>query len=279
MTSNTIVIHNYKIIEKIGQGGFANVYKALHILSNKTVAIKMVNMNSANSVKHESKILSYLNSVLTIEYKQIVPTLYWYGRYGDLLCLTCTYYPQSLITYLRDPSSGSRPANVFKQIIQCVRHIHKTAIVHCDIKPDNFMVTYDGCIALIDYGMAYLFTNDDGTHCSETMWSSFSGTPKYASPFVHAGYNPYRRDDMISIGFVFLVICKIDLPWAGKTLTHEEYETAKSLESILDLINSKTNEIDVTYKCFLESLMTYFKHVYNLKYNEKPNYDMYDSLF
>ncbi len=279
MTSNTLVIHNYKIIEKIGQGGFANVYKASHILSNKTVAIKMVNKDITNSVKHESKILSYLNSELAPEYKHIAPTLYWYGRYGDLLCLTCTYYPQSLITYLRDPLSGARPADVFKQIIRCIRHIHKTAIVHCDIKPDNFMVTYDGRVALIDYGMAYLFTNDDGTHCLETQWSSFSGTLKYASPFVHAGYNPCRRDDMISIGFVFLVICKIDLLWAGKTLTHEEYETAKSLNFILDLINKSNSENNSTHVCFKESLIAYFKHVYNLKYSEKPDYDMYDSLF
>lgn len=279
MTSNTIVIHNYKIIEKIGQGGFANVYKASHMLSNKTVAVKMVNKDTANSVKHESKILSYLNSELALEYKHIAPTLYWYGRYGDLLCLTCTYYPQSLMTYLRDPLLSITMTDVFKQIIRCIRHIHKTAIVHCDIKPDNFMVTYDGRITLIDYGMAYLFTNDDGTHCLETRWSSFSGTPKYASPFVHAGYNPCRRDDMISIGFVFLVICKIELLWAGKTLSHSEYETSKSLDSILDLINSKTNEIDVTYKFILEPLIAYFKHVYNLKYSEKPNYDMYESLF
>lgn len=286
MTTDTVIIHNYKIIKLIGQGGFAKVYQALHTLSDRIVAIKIVDVSNGSSLRHESKVLSYINAELSDEYKHMAPTLYWYGRYGicgEKLALACTFYPFSLMEYLEDPLFTDSFQTIFREIIQTVRQIHKTGIIHCDIKPDNFMFTFDGQLALIDYGMARLFITDDGKHCEEEGWHSFYGTPKYASPFVHGGMHPCRRDDMISIGFVFMNICGINLPWSkgntfphSLTFTHDVYKDAKSLENIQLLFDK--NEANLT-PVLNNALKTYFNHIYKLKYSEKPDYDMYASLF
>ena len=117
-------IHNYKIIDKLGQGAFSVVYKGQHVITNKLVAIKILKnvqteskptlLSESASLKHECKILSYLNR----ERVECVPTLYWCNRQ----CMATTYYASSLI----NPNSLSKTLLLCEQMIRGIQCIHNT---------------------------------------------------------------------------------------------------------------------------------------------------------
>lgn len=137
-------IHNYKIIEKLGQGAFSVVYKGQHVITDKLVAIKILKTSGSAtaSLKHECKILSYLNEERVL----CVPTLYWCNQQ----CMATTYYASSLKT----PNTLYKTLSLCEQMIRGIQSIHNTGIVHSDLKPDNFMMDEQGCIKIIDFGLS-----------------------------------------------------------------------------------------------------------------------------
>ena len=91
-----VYIHNYKLLGKLGKGAFSTVFKGEHRISKKPVAIKVE--KEATTLKHESKILAYLNSELPGSLN--IPILYWYGLYGNNVCLATPFYEISLRQYV-----------------------------------------------------------------------------------------------------------------------------------------------------------------------------------
>jgi serine/threonine protein kinase len=131
----SVQLHNYILIEKLGEGGFARVYKAKHKHIDKIVAIKIVKKGEFNTLQHESRVLLYLNSY----YMNVFPLLHWFGRYGNLLCLATTYYSNNLRDFLHN-SHQSLFYDTIKQMIDLCKKLHTVHIIHGDIKPDNFMI-------------------------------------------------------------------------------------------------------------------------------------------
>jgi serine/threonine protein kinase len=143
------VIHKYVLHEKIGKGCFSSVFKGIHKVNNKEVAIKVESDTAPlNMLKRESKILSYLNKEISIDNRWIIPALFWYGKYGEHICMATTFYPKTLISYISDLWNMNKPnliieiANISYQIIEIFQHVHGAFILHCDIKLDNFMIDY-----------------------------------------------------------------------------------------------------------------------------------------
>lgn len=275
MTIEGIEIHNYVLIEKLGEGAFARVYKAKHKTVDKLVAIKVVKCDQPNTLKHESRILHYLyrrrikfitdtasleNSNMPFEFSNGVnsnsvmfPVVHWYGRYGDLLCLATTYYMNDLQGFLKN-AHASLLQDAFQQMIQLCKMIHDVGIIHGDIKPANYMINDMGYIVLVDFGMARSidFHNE--------KWASFFGTPKYASPFVHSGYKPFKRDDLIMTGFSMMSLLDIEFPWANKGCSHESYAEYKSLDNLSKLCNP--------------SFVQFFEYLYRLDFKDVPDYNL-----
>lgn len=239
-----IKIHNYILIEKLGEGGFARVYKAKHKHIDKIVALKVVKKGEFNTLQHESRVLLYLNSY----YMNVFPLLHWFGRYGNLLCLATTYYSNNLRDFLHN-SHQSLFYDTIKQMIDLCRKLHAVHIIHGDIKPDNFMINDKGFVTLVDFGMARSIENEgDNVH-----WTAFFGTPKYASPFVHSGFKPYKRDDMISLGFTILVLMQIELP------------LTRLLPDLLPICDEK--------------MTPFFTHLYDTPLHKDPDYMFLTNLF
>lgn len=201
MTNDTVVIHKYKVIEKIGAGGFSTVYKAQHINNGKMVALKIVKLTEyAKIICNESKIISYLNRELSVFDQQFFPTLHWYGKFGNMTCLATTYYPSSLQNVLSATLDIKQKINIGLQMISLVRCIHELFIVHCDIKPDNFMINDDGKLVLIDFGLARCYYDfNKKEHVPNIKSHGIVGTFTYMSDYVKQGNRASRRDDVISV--------------------------------------------------------------------------------
>jgi len=200
----------YKLLKILGEGTFGKVYKGKNLRTHEYVAIKSVD-RSASSLKNEIKICNHLANIKGI-YK-----LRWYG--SDLKCNYAVFdlLGPSLKEELREKERYDYRTLVpiADQIITIIEHIHARSILHRDIKLDNFMLGLKDkdTIYLIDYGLskAYLRNNE---HIKKTInTNNIVGTIEYISPNVHEGMTPSRRDDLISLGYMFVHMLLGELPW------------------------------------------------------------------
>lgn len=281
---HAVTIHKYVVLNKIGQGGFSSVYQAQHKNTKKMVALKIVKASDDyNTILHESKILSYMNRDMPSNSKRLVPTLHWYGNYGKMTCLATTFYSKSFTYYLQDNTNLDllKLLDICTQIIQIMYFIHSVFVIHCDIKPDNFMIDEHGKLVLIDFGMARLYVDSGNTsqHISNKMSNSLFGTPKYASYNLHLGNKPSRRDDMISVGYLMMTLFNVGLPWSTIDVVDVDKELY-NIEHGANVIRRDLKHIDALIGGLANKfLVPYFTEVYALKYDEAPDYAEYNTLF
>lgn len=207
-----IILKKYQFIEKIGQGSFGVVYKGIILKTQEIIAIKTeTRICKPSFLKNETVILNYLNK----EKCKGVPLVYWYGLHKiegseGIKCLIITFYQCSLTSIfrnIRDTENNSKDVLnhilfIFSQMIEIVEAIHERMVIHRDVKPENFMYS-NKQIFLIDYGMADFF-DPDLIDDNQKKNDYIIGTPNYVSVFVHSGMQPTRRDDLISLAYVFL---------------------------------------------------------------------------
>jgi len=173
----------------LGEGSFSTVYAATSCRAPyQEVAIKIDKNPDINSVKHEANILSYLNR--NLPNAKCIPILYWYGVFGKRACIVTPFY--------RSLTTTTEQLNPI-EVINILRTIHELNIVHCDIKPDNFMLMQNtGQLVLIDFGLAQTLNS------KLSATTTVIGSLRYASYFVYLGQKPCPRDDLISAGYVFM---------------------------------------------------------------------------
>lgn len=285
MTTNAVKIHKYEVIQKIGAGGFSSVYKAKHCITNKIVALKIVkSADHSKLILNESKIISYLNREIDTS-KHFFPILHWYGTFGKMTCLATTFYHDSFTNVLHNGFADILPKlDLCAQMIEIMHHIHGVGVIHCDVKLDNFMINDEHRLVLIDFGMARMFVNPQTQlHISNKVSNTFFGTPKYASFHLHLGNRPSRRDDLISVGYLMMLVFGVELPWTDITCEENSYYVndaanvrrleLKRPDCLQAYLASLTNEGLNRY------LIPYFKEVSALKYDEKPEYAVCNSIF
>ena len=298
------VIHKYVLHEKLGKGCFSSVFRGVHKITNREVALKIESDAAPlNMLKRESKIISYLNKELAVAY---IPTLFWYGRYGEHICMATTFYQKTLTTHIAELWKTNKPNIIIEiallsyQIIEIFQHVHGVFILHCDIKPDNFMINANGKVVLIDFGLACLYVESGDTtkHHRNEMKEHLVGSPKYASYFLHEGYTPARRDDMLSIGYLFLTMFKIEMPWSkdlsgpkdlSLNMTEPNEYPLYHIMHPHNIIRKKMKSPEQLFK-HLQTLqnnkmisknylLPYFANVYRLDIIETPDYYTLKGLF
>jgi len=284
MDGQDIYIHNYKLLEKLGKGAFSTVFKGEHRISKKPVAIKIE--KQATTLKHESKILAYLNRELPG--LPNIPTLYWYGLYGNNICLTTTFYEMSLSQYVEKNSNNLiKMLNLCEKMVLILKHLHSVYIVHSDIKPDNFMVDNRENLIMIDFGLSSLFYNAEKDVYKENIRSMhLIGSPKYVSYHLHLGNAISPRDDLISVGYLMLTVFGIELPWSSIVVE----ETDLPLFHVMhpgNVQRAKRKKFDMLKPYLLNLnqsvsnhyLLPYLEKVYALEYGDSPDYVGYKTIF
>ena len=231
-------MNKYLVECEIGKGKFGIVYKGSIRKNGKPVAIKMEQKQIA-TLRYEATILQYL----TKSGIDCVPAVHWYGIYREHKYLVMDYYNMTLQHYVeamfkkygRNEKSMEQIDKLFDRMVEIMSMIHKCKIIHRDIKPDNFMIR-DSEIYLIDFGMATAVSDD--TVSKEQL--HVVGTPTWMSYFVHDGYSPHYRDDLISVGYIYL-LWHGSLPWI------------KMMESSTDKMESSTDKMESSTGKMMES--------------------------
>lgn len=272
-------IHNKYMIEKeIKRGAFGIILKGFVEKNREPVAIK-IEHGGVDSLKHEVKIMNYLAASGVKK----IPSIYWYGIHNQYPCLVFSYYECSLFDYMKTREVTVSKMNILMlKILDILEHIHKFFTIHRDIKPHNFMIK-DGDIFLIDFGLATFYITDSGEHFPNSIGNTMVGTPKFASIHIHQGCRYSRRDDLISLGYLYLCMILGDCPWLcpDADIHSAIHNTTKSIIDIEHPMNlhMKSNKEYYFLVRYIEvspldlvPLQNYMKYVYSLEYDETPKY-------
>jgi serine/threonine protein kinase len=172
-------------------------------------------------------------------------------------------------------------------MIDILENIHCYNIVHRDLKPQNFMIDSQNNIYLIDFGMATTFISaDTGKHIiDESTREIVLGNPRYMSYNLYEGCEPVRRDDLISIGYMYLYFMCGNLPWDNIPDMDVDYIETHSVLHIHHYKNrfyKDKKQWTSLYSILLlydDPIMDYMRYCYRLGFDVSPNYDGLKQLF
>ncbi len=169
----------YKIIEQLGQGGMATVFKAYHASLDRYVALKVLHTAFGEDPSFEARFQREARLVAKLEHPNIVP-VYDYAEHTGRKYLVMKYIEgETLKARLqRGPLSSEELNKIITAIGSALAYAHKMGILHRDIKPSNVLLTTDGSIYLADFGLARIAAAGESTLSGDMIM----GTPQYMSP-------------------------------------------------------------------------------------------------
>jgi len=206
-------IGKYRIVGQLGRGGAGVVYKAVDETLHRDVAVKTLNPDLANTevmsrFRAEATILARLN------HPQIATIYELFRADGDLLMVMEFVRGESLDKLCERVGAvpPERAAYIIDQILSALEHAHRAGVVHRDVKPANVMVTDEGSIKIMDFGIARVLGAEQKTVDFRLM-----GTPAYMSPEQVLGEEVDGRSDLYSVGVLFYRLLTGALPFAADT--------------------------------------------------------------
>ena len=268
----SLINETYKILTDkcLGGGSFGHVYKCLDIKTKKEYSIKVESNNNTNpQLLHEYKILQLL------EGNEGIPKTYLFKNIGGESILIMDLLGANLEDILQDTKikkfSLKTCLMTLKQIIERLKIIHKEGIIHRDLKPENLLVTKnirDGLIYLIDYGLSKKYKDvKNDIHIPFRNDRPLTGTLRYISINTHKGFEQSRRDDIESACYIIIYFLNGKLNWDGIKCKTKEEKIQKIMEKKEEFKNNKE------YKNLHPSFSQIMQYIYNLNFEEKPNYE------
>lgn len=274
------IINGYYCVEKISNGSFGQVWKAIKKESfnnynynkkDNEVAIKIEKKERNSQLKNEYAVLSSIHTSL-----RITPHIFHFGETPTSNYMVFELLGQSIDKYYQgacknisntDVNISSILKRIGSQMLYCIQSLHKCGIIHRDIKPQNFLLSNDNRdIYIIDFGLSTSYIDRKKHHIPITYQDSAIGTIDFISYYLHEGLSASRRDDLISMVYVIIYIYNGILPWQKEGLkTIYEIKYNISPQRLCQGMSDKINIMLV--------------YCYGLEYAAEPNYEYIRFLF
>lgn len=203
----------YELIDRIGEGGMAVVYKAKDRLLNRYIAVKILRPEFTKDVQFVENFRQESQAAAGLQHPNIV-SVYDVGTEGNIHYIVMELIdgrPLSEIIREKAPMSYKEVVSIAKQVAAALTIAHKNHIIHRDVKPHNIMITTDGIAKLADFGIAKAVS--DSTLVSET--SKIIGSVHYFSPEQARGAYVDERSDIYSLGIVMYEMLTGQVPFDG----------------------------------------------------------------
>ncbi len=209
-------IAQYRILRKLGAGGMGVVYLAQDARLARRVALKVLPAEFLRDEERVGRFEREARAAAALSHPGI-GVLYEVGEADSIHYLAMEYVEgRSLQEELAaGPLSTDRLADYITQIADALEHAHRRGILHRDIKPANIMVTPEGRVKLLDFGLAKLLQGEDDTRSALTAPGTWMGTLHYCAPEVLRGREADRRSDLYSLGIVLYQMACGRLPFEG----------------------------------------------------------------
>lgn len=207
--------NRYEILEVIGTGGMAVVYKARCHRLNRLVAIKILREDLARDAEFRRRFHDESQAVAMLSHPNIM-AVYDVSRSSEIEYIVMELIDGiTLKQYMQkrgSPLSWKEALHFITQIVKALSHAHSRGIIHRDIKPQNIMVLRDGSIKVTDFGIARLASAAQNTLTQEAL-----GSVHYISPEQARGSRIDARSDLYSAGVVLYEMLTGQLPFEGDT--------------------------------------------------------------
>lgn len=207
-------VGSYLLLEVLGQGGMATVYRGVPSESldeTQAVAVKVIGRKQLPDQQEWNRFRREIDICRTLQHPGIVRLLD-YGSHGSFLYLVMELLRgQTLREYLQThpPGDPRQRWSILEPLFQAVMHAHSQGVVHRDLKPENVMVTQAGQIKVMDFGLAKSSTSQD-----LTATGSILGTPLYISPEQIQGGELDPRTDQYALGVMVFEALTGELPFS-----------------------------------------------------------------
>jgi casein kinase 1 len=264
-----------QLLDRISGGSFGEVYLGRMKNLEEDVAVKLEPRNlQTQYLLHEGSVYRKL------ENGPGIPRVHWYGMHGsdysvmimDLLGPTI----QHLFANCNHQLSLKTVLQLADQMLRIMEHVHRNNFVHRDISPSNFTLglgKHHNQVFLIDFGHARKLATGFIPGRRTSTKRPMVGTPRFASIFTHMGREEARRDDLESLGFIWVYLLKGRLPWQGIQCNSHQ-------EKLAEIAKRKMNTpLDVLCEGIPREFAEYIHFVRHLKQQDVPDYNQIREFF
>jgi serine/threonine-protein kinase len=201
MTNPSTLLNNrYQLIESLGVGGMAEVYRARDLMLERYVAIKILRDEHASEPDFQERFRQEAKAAANLSHPNIV-TIHDFGFDKGNLFIVMEYVPGKMLKEMITALGRIPPEEAIPLMVQAcagIGYAHRAGLVHCDVKPHNMLVTPDMRLKVGDFGIARALATIHPDEHSEVVW----GSPLYFSPEQAAGLAPTPASDVYSLGVV-----------------------------------------------------------------------------
>lgn len=209
------LVNRYQILERIGGGGMAVVYKARCTLLNRIVAVKILRQQFSIDEDFVRRFRREAQAAASLSHPNIVG-IYDVGQDKETYFIVMEYVQGETLKDLiqrEAPLEPARAVTIVRQIANALYHAHNNKIIHRDIKPHNVLISKDGRIKVTDFGIARAVSSTTQTFSP----NSIMGSVHYFSPEQAKGKLATEQSDLYALGIVFYEMLTNKLPFDGES--------------------------------------------------------------
>ncbi|HXU02351.1 MAG TPA: serine/threonine-protein kinase, partial [Polyangia bacterium] len=204
----------YKLIEEVGQGGMAVVYRATDETLKRVVAIKVLHQHLAAEPESKARLEREAQAVAKLRHDNILEIFDYSGHDSQSSYIVTEFIDgQTLKQFLsaRTLRFPEVAALIAVEVCGALAHAHGVGVLHRDVKPENVMVRKDGLLKLMDFGIAQVLDLERMTVTGQLL-----GSPAYMAPEIVEGKQLDFRTDVFSVGIMLYLLATGSLPFTGK---------------------------------------------------------------
>src|SRR5688572_3617726 len=206
----------YRIINQVGRGGMATVYKAYQPSVDRYVAIKVLPSQLAESREFAARFQQEARIIAKLEHPHILP-VFDYGESDGVSYFVMRYMDAGT---LKEKMIEGRPLplqeidRLFTQLADALSYAHSRGVIHRDLKPANVLIDSQGNVFLTDFGIAKLL---ESASPRLTQTDAIMGTPAYIRPEQAQGHKVDQRSDIYSLGIILYEMVTGSVPYTAET--------------------------------------------------------------
>lgn len=211
-------VQRYDIHEELGQGGMSVVYRGRDTTLDREVAVKVLHDHLAKEFENRERFRREAQAIARLQHPHILDVYDYSDEEDDQSYIVMEYIPGRNLRDFIDHHGHPPPevaAMIGAVIADALEHAHEHGVIHRDLKPENLMVSNDGQLTLMDFGIAHVADAETMTQTGNLL-----GSPAHMAPEIIDGKDVNRRSDIFSLGTVLYWLSTGTFPFQGDNAPH-----------------------------------------------------------